>query len=303
MTSPASMEECDFGGPRRLPQAVWKLLNRWQQDSCQLIQDNARQYLAHPFTMRVARTEPLLSRAAVAALPDPGLGIELWMGHPHPLLSIFAWPPQLVLYLVNEMLGSESEEWPAERPLTPLESSMVATLFQGIAQAIGEAWPGQDAIECRLGQTIDRPRRGRRYAPDESLISTQIVLDTRCGEATCHWLLPQQRIGELLDEELSTAGEHRAEPDPHLLVLAERLPLELTVELGTTRLTMSEAAQLGVGDVLRLDQSVRKPLSARIGGTTRWMGFPCRVGTRRAFQLVEGIDSLNGTEPATEVTE
>lgn len=303
MTSTASMEECDFGGPRRLPQAAWKLLNRWQQDSCQLIQDNVREYLANPFTMRLARAEPLTARAAVAAVPDPGLGIELWIGHPHPLLSIFAWPPNLVLHLVNEMLGSETEGWPADRPLTPLESSMVTILFQGIAQAIGEAWPGQDAIECRLGQTIDRPRRGRRYPPDESLISTQVILDTPCGEATCHWLLPQQQVGELLEEELSAIGDQHAAPDPQLLVLAERLPLELSVELGKTQLTMSEAAQLGVGDVLRLDQPVRKPLSARIGGTTRWLGFPCRVGTRRAFQLVEGIDSPNDTEPVTEVSE
>jgi flagellar motor switch protein FliM len=67
--------------------------------------------------------------------------------------------------------------------------------------------------------------------------------------------------------------------------LVKGMRVDVTVDLGTAEVTLSELSKLRVGDLIVLSQKVSDPLPARVGGETKWSVWPGLVGTRHAVQV------------------
>ena len=73
--------------------------------------------------------------------------------------------------------------------------------------------------------------------------------------------------------------------------LLHDVPLELTVELGRTKLTLSElAARLGPGSVITLDKITGAPLDVRVNSRLIARAEAVAVGDRCGIRILELID-------------
>lgn len=290
MTDSPRLSRLDFHDPRRLPELIWKALTSWQTEALTLAQEYWTSILAHPVSLSRVSSEPMFCGAALQAIPDPGLGVEIRIGRT-PVTTLLGLSRRQVLGLVSDMLDMAGDEWPEDRELTSVEMSMVELALQRLADGIGDAWPGPQPISARLGPTIDRPRRTRLFNPDETLVVTRLNIESRFGTEECVWLLPQREFGELIEDEGAIASDvpDRA-PDPNMISLAERIPVEVVVELGHAELTMNQVANLKEGDILVLDQPISRSLTASIGDQLKWTGVPRRVGSRQGFEIETTVD-------------
>jgi flagellar motor switch protein FliN len=64
-------------------------------------------------------------------------------------------------------------------------------------------------------------------------------------------------------------------------------PVEVVVELGRTRLTIREIAELGRDDVVHLDRTADQPLDIVAGGRLLARGEIVMAGDRMALRIVE----------------
>ncbi|QDU40230.1 Flagellar motor switch protein FliM [Maioricimonas rarisocia] len=290
MTDPPRLSRLDFHDPRRLPELIWQALTNWQTESLTLVQEYWTSILAHPASLKWVSSEPMFCGAALRALPDPGLGVEIRIGRT-PVATLLSLSRRQVLGLVADMLDMDGEEWPEDRELTSVEMSMVELALQRLADGLSDAWPGPRPIVTRLGPTIDRPRRSRLFNADETLVVTRLSIESRFGTEECIWLLPQREFGELIEDEGAVVADvvDRA-PNPNMMALAERIPVEVVVELGRAELTMTQVANLKEGDILVLDQPISRSLTAFIGDQTKWTGVPRRVGSRQGFEIETTVD-------------
>ena len=80
--------------------------------------------------------------------------------------------------------------------------------------------------------------------------------------------------------------------DPRKLeTLLHDVPLELTVELGRIKLTLSElAARLGPGSVITLDKITGAPLDVRVNSRLVARAEAVAVGDRCGIRILELID-------------
>lgn len=72
------------------------------------------------------------------------------------------------------------------------------------------------------------------------------------------------------------------------------IPIELTVELGRTRLTVRELAALGRDDVIELDRSASQPLDILVGGKVFARGELVVVDDRVALRVTELVGQSEG---------
>lgn len=73
--------------------------------------------------------------------------------------------------------------------------------------------------------------------------------------------------------------------------LLHDVPLELTVELGRIRLTLSElAARLGPGSIITLDKVTGAPLDVRVNARLVARAEAVAVGDRCGIRILELID-------------
>ena len=84
--------------------------------------------------------------------------------------------------------------------------------------------------------------------------------------------------------------------DPAALeALLHDVPLELTVELGRIRLSLSElAARLGPGSIITLDTATGAPLDVRVNNRLVARAEAIAVGEKCGIRIVELIGSKDG---------
>jgi flagellar motor switch protein FliN/FliY len=87
-------------------------------------------------------------------------------------------------------------------------------------------------------------------------------------------------------------SELNAQLDPRKLEsLLHDVPLELTVELGRIKMTLSElAARLGPGSVITLDKITGAPLDVRVNSRLVARAEAVAVGDRCGIRILELVD-------------
>lgn len=113
----------------------------------------------------------------------------------------------------------------------------------------------------------------------------------------------------------ATPGQTPTQADPDLRRLSD-IPMELSVELGRTRMTVGETLDLRVGSLVTLDSAAGEPAGLLVNGTAIARGEVIVVDERyglRVTEILEGNDiacspgaggsTAGGAAPATGVTE
>jgi len=284
----------DFSSPRRPPTEALRQLSNWQHNVCAHVQDNWAGLLAQELRLQPGKIEAQQHHPAFSQLPEEGLGAYFSIGESL-LPSMMVFSSRQIQGLIADLLDMPGDTWPEPSPLTAAEDSMLELLFQHVADAIGEAWPGAEPLKCQFLESTHKPQRTRLFPPGAALFCLHIKLLSRFGEETCTWLILKEETERLMLEHLGAASEPEERgTHPDLLARTEKVPMQITVELGKVELRMSQASSLTAGDVLILDQFVSRPLIASLEGQPKWAGVPMRIGSRQAFEITHVLDQAGG---------
>ena len=200
--------------------------------------------------------------------------------------SMFAIPNPLAQVLIGCLLGEQPTELPAERDLTPAESSVGEFLISTVLGSLTEAWSGDTPLELRVGEREANLRRTKTFKATEPIAICRSTIQTAAGATACCWMLSNEYLTHLFG-----ATERTRSPAPdaptrvQLEALVRGMTTEVAIRLGGVQLTAPQLAKLQVGDLVVLDQRVSEPLRATIGDEPRYLGWPGRVGDRQAYVI------------------
>lgn len=275
----------DFTAPRRLTGSASRALTSWHATSVSVLQEFWQALLGNRITLTPAQVDSSVAQKAQQALPDPGYGVLLKIGHDR-FDGVVAFSSRIVLTLVSEMLGTLGDAWPENRALTPAEQSLFELLLGEISRAMSQGWPEVEPLPVEMDQLIVRPLRSRIFQPRENLVRIGIDVHTPVGSDTAWLLMPQAGLTSIGINETAIPTAPVQTASPQMRSLAESLPVTLVVGLGSASLTLGELNRLAAGDILVLDQSASAPLEATIAGRLQWLGHPCRLGQRQGFRIL-----------------
>ena len=283
MSSDTSATPFDFRTPGSLADQVESRLATWQQTVCETSSERLNQHLTFHCEWTSSRSKTDRSRDVLTRLSASGVGARMLMNAGE--LSLFVCDRQMLLALVQNVLGNNSDEVPEDRPLTMLEQSMVELLMQELALAIGEAIPGSEAMNCGFDGWEQTPRRTRLYLDSESLVVCPFSMQIAENSFECSWLIRQVYLRDIF----GTVGDLAVDDGPDVQQTLEQLslliPFSLVIRLGKAQLKLSELAGLQPGDVVLLDQPISEPLDVCVADEVHFTGRAGRTGSRRAFQI------------------
>jgi flagellar motor switch protein FliM len=294
MSESSRLKVLDFHRPRRPSVEAWRTLSAWHRRACAVAREQWGSLLARPVTVQPGEVEPMQYQHGLSALPEQGLGVQLTIGENF-LPSLLVFSAEQIQGLIADLLDLPGESWPEPKGISSVERAMLELLFQKLAEAIGEAWPGEEPLPCAYIEMADKPQRTRLFRPGSPFFVCHLTIQSRFGESPCFWLMPKEETEDLILEGVDPEQVSQPQPHPALQSLTERIPVSVIVELGRVELPMSQVAMLSVGDVLLLDQPVHKPLTARVEDQFKWTGSPLRIGSRQAFEITHPIETGVGT--------
>jgi len=101
-------------------------------------------------------------------------------------------------------------------------------------------------------------------------------------------------------EELEAGGEEAAAADVSDLSRLSEIPMELSVEIGRTHMTVGETLELRVGAVVALERSSGEPADLLVNGSPIARGEVVVIDERYGLRITEILDDRAAAEQAVE---
>lgn len=287
-----SVAERDFGQPRRLaPEALAEAARRVEGILAEAEQDLSR-WLRAPIRLEFEGTAEVDARGIFTEAMDPLAVVRFQVdGQPGWLV----WENPAGVAAVERVLGAtDADEVEGEglprRPLSRIECSVLLRLWTGSLQRLGKTLGLEltdlEAIgERRLaGSALDA-----ESAPDLHRLAIQLEFIGGPLDSRLSIYLPVTPGSKLLPAGARTSAKQLP---AHL----DRVPLDVSVELGRAELQLEDLLALEPGDVIPLDSLVAKPLGLEVDGRRV---ADVRLGRAHGRLAARLIDSprLDGTPP------
>jgi flagellar motor switch protein FliM len=199
---------------------------------------------------------------------------------------------RLVFSLVENFFGGAGSQPKIEgRDFTPIEQSIITKVVKVLLANLEDAWRPVHEVSIEYVRSEINPQFATIVPPSDVVvvISFEVELESAMGSLLV--ALPYATIEPIRSKLYAAFQSERLEVD-HAWIsrFRDRLletPVDLTVTLGTTRLTGRQLLDLQVGDILLLDQDEDDLLEARVQGVLKFYGEPGFVKGNKAFRVVK----------------
>ncbi len=182
------------------------------------------------------------------------------------------------------------------RDFTPIESKIIEKVVHIALTNLMDAWDDIHPIKTEFIRSESNPMVVNVERPDEYLVSVKFDIELTKPLGSITLCIPYSSFQPIRHK---LAGGYQKDEeghaDPHWINdLRERLketPLEMTVYLGSTQLSIRDFLNLKEGDILVLDKSYESTLTAHVEGVPKFRGFAGRARNRKVYRIEEAASA------------
>lgn len=235
--------------------------------------------LQTPVTINVSSVDQLFYSEYILSIPNPS-SLYVFRILESDALAVLEVSPQLLLALVEHLMGGVAEGDKNARPITKIEQSIVKGIMHHALADVQRAWK----TVAELTFTLERYEIEGDFlqiAPASEIVmvvSFEVVLGTQ--KYTMNLCFPTFALEDVLAklnvQHFGAVRTGKGESDwtAPLLRQLGTTSVEATAHLGETTLTLRELLHLEAGDILRTGIPVTNEVHLRVGDTTCVMGRP-----------------------------
>lgn len=178
--------------------------------------------------------------------------------------------------IIDRMLGGEGKAVSEKRAATELEMKILEGFLPVVTDNYREAW--KPIFEFRIDSAgrETRPQMLQIVPPNEVVVA--VVYQMQIGEAkgAMSFCLPVAMLEPVIGKfTQSSYTSNKTTPPEATLALLEtlsRVRLPVSAELEQVSASVSDLMTLAVGDVIRTEHRVEKPVKILIGGAAKFTG-------------------------------
>lgn len=196
-----------------------------------------------------------------------------------PLQSAIIWATQL-------LGGCESED-DTNRDLSQLEESLLLDITSALVEVISESHssfnfqPANSIVRAELPFELQGAEEFCKFTFNVEQIDTKKV-------SQAHLLIPCSEL-EPVAGRVKNAADGFSSEDISKAILGrfQEMPVFITAQLASAKLTFEELIGLQVDDVLLLDKKIDEPVELVVKGQTFFRGWPAKSGGKYAVTITE----------------
>jgi flagellar motor switch protein FliM len=204
--------------------------------------------------------------------------------------------PNVAYALLDRTLGGKGEAVTKTDNLTEIEILLLKQIFEKATGTLKEAWSSLIEVEPVLEEFEENPQFIQMVAPNDTVVV--VAMSAEIGETSgminlCipHTMLepiiPKLSAHYWMDNKAVERDEEAYEAMGENLQGAE---VDVRALLGGSTITIEEFLNLGLEDVIALDQSIHEPLLLALNGEPKFKVQPGKHKKRLAVQVLSEIE-------------
>lgn len=226
----------------------------------------------------------------VAALPSP-CAVFMFAAPPLQGRSLLHLDPDLAFALVDRLFGGKGEPVNLERELTSIEQRIVGRFVDAVLAEVESVW--RPAFELKISRTGFAPGpdliEGGRV--DEPVMEVGFELEAGALKGKFSLGYAHHMFEQAIRALAPVAEENGPQPSADGSAgMVNNLSLPVAARLSPTLVGMKHLVDLGVGDVLMLDNRVTEDVEVLIGHKPVMQGRPGSSSGRLAVKITRFIE-------------
>ncbi len=209
--------------------------------------------------------------------------------------AIIEVSPQLILHMVDRLLGGLGESDNTAREITVIEQNVVEPIVQNFIHLLNEAWMQVYEVGAELESFESDPQFVQITRSTEALAI--IFFDIRIRGITymLNIGLPYYVLEPILAKLSAQAvlAQTNRKPDAtRSELIRDRLRasyLPVKVVLANTTIKVRDFIELQSDDLIQLEKKTNAPLLIYTGGKPKFVGSPGKLGRKRAIKILRPI--------------
>lgn len=285
----------DFRRPNRISKMQLRSLQSIHEAFAETVAYYLLSRLQALASISVTAVDQLFYSEYLLSLPRPGCLYIVELGEPQRQI-IVELSPQLALVIVERLLGGEGMAPPAKtRSVTPIEQAVLKGVVEHILHILEESWSPTAAMQFRLVRMETEPDFVQIASASEIVVVVSMQVTLGIHTYMMSLCYPTFALEDVLSRLERQQVTHVTSPEQQRQNAAivykhlQTIPLQISVELGKTTITVRELLQLKVGDVLRLETQTTDLLPLSIEGQPKLWVRPGSLAGHRAVQVVRPI--------------
>ena len=281
----------DFRRPDRFSKEHIRAIQNIHETFARVTASSLSSYLRSATTVSLSSIEQVVYDEYVHQLANPTL-VNLVELQPLAGRIVVEMNMNLGLAMLDRMMGGPGQATVRRNELTDIEMALLRSLGATISAGLRDGWTAVADLQPTLVETVLNADLVQAALPGDIAALLLFEIHTLGLSGTISICVPHPVIEPLMDR-LNTqawfsSGSRKTGSEDDRLKLADgirgaRLPI--TVELGSTTITIGELLDLRKDDVIRLDRGVDGELPVLAGKRARFVGRPGTLGGNRAIQV------------------
>ncbi|MFC4768794.1 flagellar motor switch protein FliM [Effusibacillus consociatus] len=204
--------------------------------------------------------------------------------------------PNIAYAMLDRLLGGQGVGQDEVRNLTEIETTVMVRMFGRSLEYFGEAWKGVADIIPELDMLEVNPQFMQLVSPNETV--AVVSLSSKIGETTgmINVCMPHVVLEPIMPKLSAHYWMNMKKPRDNSKDLEaiqsslKRAYLPISVELGSSTISIGEFLQLAVGDVIKLDNDINQKVEIKVGSNRKYLGQPGTSRGKIAVQVTEVLE-------------
>jgi flagellar motor switch protein FliM len=201
--------------------------------------------------------------------------------------------PNIAYAMMDRLLGGRGTSHNKVDSLTEIETKIMSNMFEKAFENFREAWSSISDIDPQLSEFEINPQFLQMVSPNETVVV--ISLNTTIGEASgminiCipHVVL-EPIIPKLSVKYWMQSDKKQSLPIENAVLQSEiqKADVSITVEIGSSEISIQDFLMLEIGDVIELNQQIDQPLLIKVGDIPKFVGQPGKLNKKLAIQVFD----------------
>lgn len=281
----------DFRRPDRFSKEHIRAIQNIHETFARVTASSLSSYLRSSTTVSLSSIEQVVYDEYVHQLANPTL-VNLVELQPLAGRIVVEMNMNLGMAMLDRMMGGTGQVLPRRNELTDIEMALLRSLGGTVSAGLKDGWTAVADLQPVLVETVLNADLVQAALPGDIAALLLFEIHTLGMSGTISICVPHPVIEPLMDRLntqawfSSTSRKSGSEDDRLKLsdgIRGAQLPI--TVELGSTTISVGELLEIREGDVIRLDRGVEGELPILAGKRARFMGRPGTLGGNRAIQV------------------
>ena len=203
--------------------------------------------------------------------------------------AIMTIKPQLVMSLIDCMMGGKGNPVDKVREFTPLEKRLINKFSKKLLGVFERSWKNIYPLTANILKVESNPDYIHILSPSDNVVKIDFTIKGSEFEGNINFCISYLML-EPIKEKLSGSYLKDKEQDPKQSLRVKKLimdaEIDVVAELGKSEKTISELINLKINDIIKLQNGPDDRVTLKVCGIPKYEGDPGIMKGNKAVEIV-----------------